>query len=245
VLSQTTSIENATDTVRTLVKKYWDQEKRYQEELATAERSYAMQLKRAESVNKSLRDDFETLQRDLESQKRSYENKVNQMSVNHSSLLREERRKHREEMTAREEEKTSLKGRLKDVKETSQRKETALRSDIDSLQGALLARTAFTPATDHALKAPFEELVNSLGQLARIRWRKDKKHPDWTDELLGRILPDNSKQIRREVILDSVWMILNKNIFCSPFRVFGEEGQRWEAEWKKAFPEREHHIFHA
>jgi hypothetical protein len=117
--------------------------------------------------------------------------------------------------------------------------EASLRSDITSLNKALLAREAFDPPTDHDLTAPFEDFLIDLDQLvAKASKLWQPQDLGWTDNLLARLAPQNQqKTIRRQIIQDSVWVILNKNIFCSPFRVFGEEGERLEVEWKDGYRE--------
>lgn len=107
-----------------------------------------------------------------------------------------------------------------------------LRGDIESLNGALLARDRFTPITDHELESRFSDLVEDIDQLARPEW--DFNQAEWTDNLLNR-LSKNPKRFKKELLQDSLWMILYENIFCSPFRVFGEEGRKLEAQWNDAF----------
>lgn len=107
-----------------------------------------------------------------------------------------------------------------------------LRGDIESLNGALLARDRFTPITDHELESRFSDLVGDIDQLARPEW--DFNQAEWTDNLLNR-LSKNPKRLKKELLQDSLWMILYENIFCSPFRVFGEEGRKLEAQWNDAF----------
>lgn len=107
-----------------------------------------------------------------------------------------------------------------------------LRGDIESLNGALLARDRFTPITDHELESRFSDLVEDIDQLARPEW--DFNQAEWTDNLLNR-LSKNPKRLKKELLQDSLWMILYENIFCSPFRVFGEEGRKLEAQWNDAF----------
>jgi hypothetical protein len=113
--------------------------------------------------------------------------------------------------------------------------ENRLRKEIESLKGDLLAREDFVPLTDYELQTPYVDLVTEIDQLVRnIEWKWED--PDWTGDLLGQ-LAKNQRRLRKEIIQDSVWMILNKNIFCSPFRVFGEEGKQWEEKWKLDYPE--------
>ena len=110
--------------------------------------------------------------------------------------------------------------------------EGRLRRDIESLNGALLARDRFTPIVDHELKSRFLDLVGDIDYLARLEWKFNQA--DWTNDLLAR-LSKNPRRLKKQILQDSLWIILYENIFCSPFRVFGEEGRTLEAQWSDAF----------
>lgn len=127
------------------------------------------------------------------------------------------------------------------LKKEQKLREHRLKSDITSLNRTLMARASFEPPANDVLMAPFRDFLVDMGQLVPILsklWIPQQE--GWTDELLARLAPRNQQlSIRRQVIQDSVWRILNENIFCSPFRVFGEEGKMLEVEWKQSFPESE------
>lgn len=107
-----------------------------------------------------------------------------------------------------------------------------LRGDIESLNGALLARDRFIPIADHELESRFLDLAEEIDQLARFEWHFEQS--DWTGHLLNRF-SKNPKRLKKELLQDSLWMILYESIFCSPFRIFGEEGRNLEAQWNDAF----------
>lgn len=107
-----------------------------------------------------------------------------------------------------------------------------LRGDIESLNGALLTRDRFIPIGDHELESRFLDLAEEIDQLARFEWHFEQS--DWTGHLLSRF-SKNPKRLKKELLQDSLWMILYEGIFCSPFRVFGEEGRNLEAQWNDAF----------
>ena len=60
--------------------------------------------------------------------------------------------------------------------------EASLRSDITSLNKALLAREAFDPPTDHDLTAPFVDFLTDINQLmAKVSRLWQSQDSDWTD----------------------------------------------------------------
>ena len=108
----------------------------------------------------------------------------------------------------------------------------SLRKDIESLNGALLARERFKPATDNELEARFQDLAHDVGSLARLEWKSNRT--DWADEFLGRF-SRNQRLLKKQILQDSVWVVLHETIFCSPFRALGEEGRSLEAHWTMIF----------
>jgi len=109
-----------------------------------------------------------------------------------------------------------------------------LRKDVEYLNGELLARDPYTPLTDHELKSPFQALGVEIDALSRVKWKPDQK--EWPNDLLGK-LSDNQRKLKKQLVQDTVWTILFERIFCSPFRLFGEEGQSLELQWSKAYNE--------
>lgn len=107
-----------------------------------------------------------------------------------------------------------------------------LRGDVESLNAALLARDRSNPITDHELESQFSDLAEEIDQLARSEW--DFKQSEWTDSLLNQF-SKNLKRRKKELLQDSLWMILYENIFCCPFRDFLEEGRKLTAQWNEAF----------
>ncbi|KAH0556985.1 hypothetical protein GP486_005224 [Trichoglossum hirsutum] len=105
-----------------------------------------------------------------------------------------------------------------------------LQKDVNAYSAALLSRDNFKPTPDNEIKARFLELVQDVDTLARLEWKVDQK--EWTNQVL-RLLSPNQRLLKKQILQDSVWAILNEYIFCSPFRVFGEEGQFLEMQWNE------------
>jgi len=107
-----------------------------------------------------------------------------------------------------------------------------MKKDIESLNGALLARDRFTPIADHDLKSRFLDLAHDIDDLSRVEWKFNKT--EWTADLLGR-LSGNQRKLKKQILQDSLWIILYTTIFSSPFRIFGDEGRALETQWSDAF----------
>jgi chromosome segregation ATPase len=107
-----------------------------------------------------------------------------------------------------------------------------LRRDIEAYSEDLLARDDFEPMPDNEIKARFLDLAQEIDTLARLEWKPNQK--EWISQVL-RHLPGNQRLLKKQILQDSVWVILHKNIFCSPFRVFGEEGWPLESQWSDEY----------
>jgi hypothetical protein len=107
-----------------------------------------------------------------------------------------------------------------------------LKRDIEALNGALVAREHFKPLSDHDLKSLFSDLVIDIDHVARLGWKYNQTA--WTEELLAQVAK-NPRRIKKNILQESIWIALYENIFCSPFRVFGEEGRSLETQWNVAF----------
>ncbi|QDS69847.1 hypothetical protein FKW77_000212 [Venturia effusa] len=213
-------------------------EKRYERDMETMKTKY-------ENEKRSMEESHESQVKDVRTRHRG---QIENQNDTHNKEIIEMRDKHERDMTALQREMSEMARKFGEAEKVLRRtfeqktmewenrhkkQETRLRSDIEALNGALLAKEAFTPATDHELRAPLLGLLTDLGQLVRVTWTKS--HRDWTNDVL-KSLAGNQRMIRQRVLLDGVWTILNRNIFCSPFRVFGKEGKRLEEQWKRAFP---------
>lgn len=118
------------------------------------------------------------------------------------------------------------------LKQEHDQQRELLRRSIQSRNRALIARENFSPITDGELKSMFSDLVRKVDALARLKWTLNRS--PWTDELQSR-MSDTPKRLQKQILQDTIWNVLFQNVFCSPFRVFGEEGRVLESQWNKVF----------
>jgi hypothetical protein len=130
-----------------------------------------------------------------------------------------------------EQEKVRMISGFQEEKRKWQEEQNKMRQEMESLAGALVERDSFTPIPDHQLQTDFADLAKGVEQLARLKWKL--LQADWTDELLNALSPDNIARLQRQILQDTIWMILFEYLFCSPFRVFGEDGEKLEHKWNK------------
>jgi len=105
-----------------------------------------------------------------------------------------------------------------------------LRREVNAYSSALLARDDFKPMLDDQIKTKFLDIARDVDALARLEWKVDQKQ--WLDGVLQR-LSANQRRLKKQILQDSIWVLLYEYIFCSPFRIFGEEGQSLEKQWSE------------
>jgi hypothetical protein len=123
--------------------------------------------------------------------------------------------------------------KIQQLSEANRIRETNLTNDVQSLASSLMERESYKPILDHKVVQRFTDLAGDVDNLTRLKW--GLLQADWTNELMDS-LSDNAEQLQQYILQDIVWLILYKNIFCSPFRVFGEEGKVLEQQWSEDFP---------
>ena len=81
-------------------------------------------------------------------------------------------------------------------------------------------------------KHNFLEVVQMVDTLGRLVWKPNQKV--WNDEKLRQLGKNqNQRVLKKSILQDLIWKIMLKHIFCSPFRVFGNEGEKLEKEWRE------------
>lgn len=118
--------------------------------------------------------------------------------------------------------------------------ENTLRNELGAYSGALLERDKtnfnmiegeiFEPMLDADIEARFADLVEQVNALSRLEWKANPS--GWTDEILEG-LSSNQRLLRKQILQDTIWVLLHELVFCSPFRVFGGEGRELESKWNQ------------
>jgi hypothetical protein len=118
--------------------------------------------------------------------------------------------------------------------------QTHLREQVQSFSGALLTRDIrdFTmlemedlkALSDNDIRSRFELLKQDVDSFARLDWKPNPKH--WTNQIVKR-LSSNQRVLKKHILQDIIWTSLHAFIFCSPFRLFGEEGEALELQWNE------------
>jgi hypothetical protein len=190
-----------------------------------------------------------------------HQQEINQLREKHEVEIIELRKDHSVELgrleAAREIQKKKFKEELQQmemkqeqreeefVKEKSaigrifEEKTAEIRQANATLQNRLLERDGYKGLTDTELRdgkdvkgqAPVQGFVpfaNRVETLAGVDWKNNRKA--WPNGALL-VLNKNEKRLKRRILGDLIWNLLFQHIFCSPFRVLGEEGKILENDW--------------
>jgi len=213
---------------------------------------YSLRLSKAETER-----DTEKKEREAEMARREriYKSAIDKMSANHNTEIKQmqqERKSMEEQLTLtntklKQDHAISLEKQEREhaKKISKMRAEHAaalerLMADVAAYSGALLTRDQddfklwerdnFKPMSDNDIEDRFSKLVGEVDTLSRLEWKANPKA--WTSQILHR-LSTNQRVLKKQILQDSMWVMLHDFIFCSPFRIFGEEGRILESQWNK------------
>jgi hypothetical protein len=195
-------------------------------------------LQRSENEKLLLSQDIQREQAEKKSLKAQYNNERVSLTSSHTRELEQIRNEHSRQI---EEHHQSSKAREEEIKRLHklalQRKESLYQAEMEKLNslkeeltGELLKRDHFNSLRDRDVQVRFNALVDKVDLLARIEWsdRVSKSWPIQPRLLYG---ATNKREAKQYVLQDRLWRTLYFRVFCSPFRMLGEEGKALEQQW--------------
>ncbi|KAF2650703.1 hypothetical protein K491DRAFT_119561 [Lophiostoma macrostomum CBS 122681] len=101
----------------------------------------------------------------------------------------------------------------------------------ETLTGALVHREHIKGLADSVLVARFSSLAVKLEGISNIDWN-DGLRETWpyTEEEL-RAMSRNTRKLKQQMVLNTLWFALNEYIFSTPFRILGTQGRSLDTEW--------------
>lgn len=242
---------------------FQDEKTRHIEEIRDLNQKYSDDMRRKQTEHegqiKILQNKIAELkkihQSKLETQKEEYDTTVGWLKQEHKveeeqlrQMISNLKQGHATELERREkwhnQEVSKLKSSFKEIMSQKQAAhaaaEKSLREEIAAYSGALLARDkndfnmverdVLESMSDDEIEGRFVDLVQDVDGLSRLEWKPNPR--GWTTQIL-RSLSSNQRLLKKQILQDIIWVILHEFIFCSPFRIFGEEGQALESQWNK------------
>jgi hypothetical protein len=112
-----------------------------------------------------------------------------------------------------------------------------LKKDVEYYKTALADKDRNKPLADSDITSLFGKLANRVDQFAtKIRWNpKLEKTWPYGDRALRH--SKNESYLQQLIIQQQIWVVLDKRIFCTPFRVLAQTGAEIEKTWMTTFGE--------
>ncbi|KAH7085512.1 hypothetical protein BKA63DRAFT_19165 [Paraphoma chrysanthemicola] len=128
-----------------------------------------------------------------------------------------------------------LRSQEKKLKERHEEETVNLRTVIEDFKVASSRREHFKGLTDSEMAAQYKRLANNIEDVSRLEWDYLKEH-QWplTDSRM-RELSKNTRKLKQQIVQHAVWMCLFDYIFCSPFRVMGEDGRELDTSFASIY----------
>jgi hypothetical protein len=107
-----------------------------------------------------------------------------------------------------------------------------LRSVNEELKQGLFQRQHFKGLRDRDLTSQFRIIVGQVQDFANLEWNS-RRESDWpfTEYQLLEIHRSNIRKLKKQIIQNSLWVLLYNYIFRSPFRILGAEGRDLDNDW--------------
>jgi hypothetical protein len=209
------------DEKRLIERRFMEQKSQMEHESLEQNRKVAEEFR---SKKHALEEDFRLARANFESQLEQTKRQLDQErkgKVNEIERIRNahdaEKRKMRENF---EVEKTGL---VRGLKET-----------VESLKGALVERDHFKAMSDHELAHRFQDISIEVDEFARVQWDIGQESL-WPFPGQSFRKSENQRRTKQYIIQNTLWVILYESIFCTPFRVLGNQGKSLEATWIEKF----------
>jgi hypothetical protein len=76
----------------------------------------------------------------------------------------------------------------------------------------------------------FQDIGSEVDEFARVQW--DMRYEStWPFPEKSLRMSENIRRTKQYIIQNTLWVILYEKIFCTPFRVLGDEGKSLEEQW--------------
>jgi anti-sigma28 factor (negative regulator of flagellin synthesis) len=164
-----------------------------------------------------MRDSYETQQKRMRD---ANEAQQEEMSQAHNSVIVALQKQHEDEQRS--------------LQKQHEEEHRSLRERVESLKEALVKGDRFKAISDRELARRFQDLTSDVDALARFRWDNGRVRTwPFPDKVF--LNSENQRRDKQYLFQNTIWVILHEKIFCTPFRVLGNEGTSLEQQWMANF----------
>ena len=107
-----------------------------------------------------------------------------------------------------------------------------LRSANEELKQDLFDRKHFKGLRDRDLTGLFTTIVGQVREFSNLDWdpRRESEWPFAEHQLLD-IHRHNIRKLKKQLLQNTIWILLYNHIFSSPFRIMGIEARDFDSDW--------------
>lgn len=153
------------------------------------------------------------------------------MSQQHKRAVEDIKLQHRTDLSRKDEEHERNVRKLRS--EVEELNEAWLTRDEETFQAEIFSTKGILSETDGKLRERVVELQRMIDDLSSTAWKPEQEGMERVLKSMGSG-QHSERALKKAIVQDVIWSTLFRWIFCSPFRMFGEEGKKLEAEWNDA-----------
>jgi hypothetical protein len=107
-----------------------------------------------------------------------------------------------------------------------------LRTVNEELKQGLFHRTHFKGLKDRDLANLFRSIAGQVQDFANVEWdgRRTLAWP-FDEHQLFDIHGENTRKLKKQIVQNTLWVLLYSHIFASPFKILGSEGEDLDRDW--------------
>jgi len=107
-----------------------------------------------------------------------------------------------------------------------------LRTVNEELKQGLFQRQHFRGLKDRDVANLFRSIAGQVQDFANVDWDSSRTS-DWpfSEHQLLEIHRQNTRKLKKQIVQNTVWVLLYDWIFASPFKILGSEGEVLDREW--------------
>lgn len=111
-----------------------------------------------------------------------------------------------------------------------------LRVKAEELKMAFAQRQHFKGLRDRDISAKFGRLATEVEDISTMEWdhRRSLSWP-FSDDELRRIHHQNTRLLKQQIVQNTLWVLLYRHVFQSPFKIMGEEGLAADSDWLQIY----------
>ncbi|GIZ45566.1 hypothetical protein CKM354_000872600 [Cercospora kikuchii] len=202
-----------------------DVEKRYRAEMRSVKQEHRL---KTEEAKRNAIDAQNRLEAEIIGLRQKHSEETEMQKYKHSEEVLNLRQKHEQQEASLKAEHAAVKNHLQN--QEKELNKALLSRDDDVYRAAMFSTSGLPRMTDAKLKERFLEIETLINEISGLSWKADQRL--FPERSLERHSAKHSlRRLKKAILSDVIWCILNNHVLASPFRMFGEAGKEMERQW--------------